>query len=150
MTMCWGRKITAGCLANLLFCVNLAFFFFFWSKPWWWTYLESLCLLHVSSEIFQCNVALVRWCGIWANQLEPMNVDKRYLLEKLMNSRCDLSQSKGIFITAQCLWDELDQSLVGFSHTTVLLCTPVSMLWSAGALPQLCPEIHPINRLSLH
>ena len=145
--------MAAGCLANSLFCINLIFFFFFFlSEPrWWWTHLDSLCLPHVSSEISQCNVALVMCCGIRANQLDPMSVDKLYSLAKLINSHCDLSQSEGrLFTTVQCLWDELVQSLIGFSHTIALLCVPVSVLGSAGALSQLCTDIHQINRLNLH
>ena len=86
------------------------------------------------------------WCGIWANQLDPMYVDKLYSLAKLINSPCDLSQSESrLFITVQCPWDELVQSLIGFSHTMVLLCTPISVLGSTGALSLLCTEIHQIN-----
>lgn len=88
------------------------------------------------------NVALVMWCGIQANQLDPVNVDTFY---SLANSHCDLSQLEGsLLIIVGCLWDELIPSSIGFNHTIALLCAPISMLGSAGAPSQLC-SIHQIN-----
>ena len=64
------------------------------------------------------------WPGIGANQLDPMNVDKLYSLAKLINSNSDLSQSESsLFIRVQCPWDELVQSLIGFSHSGSVMYT---------------------------
>lgn len=64
------------------------------------------------------------WPGIGANQLDPMNVDKLYSLAKLINSNSDLSQlESSLFITVQCPWDELVQSLIGFSHNGSVVYT---------------------------
>lgn len=86
------------------------------------------------------------WCGIQANQLDSMNIDKLYSLAKLMNGNCHLSQSEGsLFITVQGLWDELALSLTGFGGTMVLLYTPISLWGPQGHCPSFALIIHQIN-----
>lgn len=95
-----------------------------------------------------CGIRYVVWD--LGQPVGAKDVDKLYSLAKLITSRCDLSQSEGTFVAVQGLWDELAQPLIGFSCKLVLLCTPISMWWSAGALPRLCMGIRWKNRLNLH
>lgn len=95
-----------------------------------------------------CGIRYVVWDP--GQPVGAKEVDKLYSLAKVITSRYDLSQSEGTFIAVQGLGDVLAQPLIGFNYKLVLLCTPISMWWSAGALPQLCMGICQINRLNLH
>ena len=117
VTMCWDRKVMAGCRANLL--VALIWLSLFFSVGALVMNLFRVTLLSTcqgSNSLTQCGISNAG--GIWANRSESVNREKLYSLAMFMNSHCDLRQSESISKTVRRLWADLVRSLISFSGTS--------------------------------
>lgn len=96
-----GRQQLAVWPVHCCALISLYLFIYFGQSPSGDELILNLSACHMSvPEIFQHDVAFVMCCGIQADQLDPINVDELYSLTKLINIRCDLSQSEdSLFIT---------------------------------------------------